>query len=332
MDELERRIRAARPMSGNRDLPLSDRAKRELADLVLSSPHAMPGRRPPAQPHRRKTRLRTQRLVGVAAGLVVAIAISTIIFNIVPSRPASAATPELLPTTAVTASTHEVLDELKAVHQASNTPPSDRIRLQSWELNTEVNDRGDIVSSSVEPQWSETVFLGDGSVHFLLTAADPFPGQQSEGLHPAGTILADQTFGPGEYVSPYSDPAPTDPALVGTYLARYAGEDAPLTAGSAIQEISGLLSSVILTPDQEGAILAYLQTLDTLTVAGKVTDRLGRDGIAFQAADRRPGEIEDLLIISSTTGSIIATETLYVGSERTDIASPSVIDYTAWKR
>ena len=92
MDELERRIRAARPMSGNRDLPLSDRAKRELADLVLSSPHAMPGRRPPAQPLRRKTRLRTQRLVGVAAGLVVAIAISTIIFNIVPSRPASAAT------------------------------------------------------------------------------------------------------------------------------------------------------------------------------------------------------------------------------------------------
>ena len=36
MDELERRIRAARPVSGNRTLPLTDRAKRELAELIRS--------------------------------------------------------------------------------------------------------------------------------------------------------------------------------------------------------------------------------------------------------------------------------------------------------
>ena len=42
MGELERRIRAARSVSGSRDLPLTDRAKRELAELLLSEPAPLP--------------------------------------------------------------------------------------------------------------------------------------------------------------------------------------------------------------------------------------------------------------------------------------------------
>ena len=38
MDEIERRIRAARPLSGSRDLPLTGRAKSELAELLLGTP------------------------------------------------------------------------------------------------------------------------------------------------------------------------------------------------------------------------------------------------------------------------------------------------------
>lgn len=40
MDELEARLRAARPISGHRSLPLTDRAKRELADLMLAEHQA----------------------------------------------------------------------------------------------------------------------------------------------------------------------------------------------------------------------------------------------------------------------------------------------------
>lgn len=36
MDDIETRLRAARPTSGYRDLPLTDRAKRELAELMLA--------------------------------------------------------------------------------------------------------------------------------------------------------------------------------------------------------------------------------------------------------------------------------------------------------
>lgn len=41
---------------------------------------------------------------------------------------------------------------------------------------------------------------------------------------------------------------------------------------------------------------------------------------------------EDRLFISPSTGEILAAETLYIGSDRTDIESPSVIDYTLWER
>ncbi|MFT4230191.1 MAG: hypothetical protein QM602_07885 [Microbacterium sp.] len=332
MDELERRIRAARPMSGHRDLPLTSRAKQELADLVLSRPNATLSRARAASRQHDRRRM-TRRLVAASTGIAMVAAATAVVLNIlVPSGSAQAVTPAPLVTTAIGESTTETLEGLEMVKQADDAAPQHTVRLQSWELHTEIGDEGSIVSSSVEPHWSETTFADDGSVRILLTAADPFPGQDAEGLPTPGTVLADETLEPGEYVSTYDEAVPTDPAEIDAYLAQYAGEESPLTAGAAIREISGLLSSIIVTTEQETAIIAYLQTLDGLTVAGTVIDRLGREGIAFSAADRRPGEYQDYLILSPDTGSIIAAETVYIGSERTDITSPSVIDYVAWER
>lgn len=332
MDELERRVRAARPMSGNRDLPLTDRAKRELADLLLSRPNIAPHRERAAEARRRNSARVTRRLAAVAVILVAVILASTVVPDVIPNGSAQAATPAPLVTSAIAGSTAETLARLKIAKQNDRSDPGNSIRFQSWELNTEIDGNNEIVSSSIEPYRSETTFAPDGSVHSILTAAEPFPGQDASGLPTPGTVIADETLAPGEYESPYDKPLPTDAARIGTYLARYRGERPPLTAGAAIREISGLLSSVILTREQETAIISYLQTLDGLTVAGTVTDRLGREGIAFAATDRRPGEYEDYVIISPNTGSIIAAETVYIGSQRTDIASPSVVDYTAWER
>ena len=96
--------------------------------------------------------------------------------------------------------------------------------------------------------------------------------------------------------------------------------------------ISSLMSSVILTRAQESAILVHLSTMEGLSVAGGVTDRLGRAGIAFLATDRAPGRVEDVIIVSPGTGEIIAMETLYIGDDRPEIDPPSVISYKAWER
>lgn len=204
------------------------------------------------------------------------------------------------------------------------------IRAQSWALNTWINDDGAIESSTVEPSWSETTFEDDGTVHYRLIAAEPFTGQDSDDLTEPGTVLVNETFQPGEWGFTADNAPPTRADEIGSYLAELSGNPA-LTAGDAIREISGILSNYVLSSEQEAAIIGYLATLDTLTVAGETVDRLGRTGIVFSATDRS-ADFEDLLIIDPQTGKILAAETIYVGSDRTDIASPSVIDYTAWER
>lgn len=330
MDEFERRIRDARPLSGHRHLPLTGRAKQELADLVLSSPNVPPASRRlgPSPGHPRRF---SRRLMLIASSLAAFAIAGGVTLNILPDTPASAATPPLLVTDHIDASAEEILDE-SAKLMLQRDPPPNRIRMETWVLNTEIDANGTIISSSVEPRHEEITFVGDGNVHVVVTVAPPFPGQKTEHLATPGTVLSDETFAPGEFDTPYPEAVPTEPTEIADYLATVAGSEQPLGAGETIQEVSSILSSNVLSRDQESALLSYVSGLPDLEVAGRVTDRLGRDGIAIRATDRDPGHVEDLLIISPRAGSITAAETIYIGNDRTDIASPSVIHYVAWDR
>lgn len=330
MDELEHGLRAARPLSGSRNLPLTGRAKQELADLVLSTPQKPPGRDGTAKPPRRLRGVR-RRLILVGSALAATALAAGITLGVLPDPPAFAATPALLAADHVDASPQKILKDAASA-TTLHDPPGTTIRTQTWALNTVITADGSVVSSSVEPQRDEITFANDGSVHVRVTAAEPFPGQESDRLTAPGTVLSDETAAPGEYDNPYPVPVPTAPDLIAGYLSEAAGSERPLGAGESIQEVSSIISSNVLTGDQESAVLTHLSTLEGLETAGQVTDRLGRDGIALRATDRDPGQVEDLLIISPETGAIIATETLYIGHDRTDIATPSVIYYAAWER
>lgn len=330
MDELEHGLRAARPLSGSRNLPLTGRAKQELADLVLSTPQTPPGREGMAKTSQRLHGVR-RRLILVGSALAATAIVAGITLNVLPDPPAVAATPALLATDHVDTSAQRILEDAASSTKLHDRP-GNTIRTQTWSLNTEITTDGSIVSSSFEPQRDEITFANDGSVHVRVTAAEPFPGQESDQLPVPGTVLSDETAAPGEYDNPYPVPVPTAPDQIAGYLAEAAGSERLLGTGESIQEVSSVISSNILTRDQESAILTHLSTLDGFETAGQVTDRLGRGGIALRATDRDPGQVEDLLIISPETGAIIATETLYIGHDRTDIATPSVIYYAAWER
>ena len=87
-----------------------------------------------------------------------------------------------------------------------------------------------------------------------------------------------------------------------------------------------------LNGTQQVALLNYLAELSDLNVAGPVVDRLGRNGILFTAKSTDRAGYEEHLIASPDTGQILATETVYIGSGRTDIHSPSVVNYYLWKQ
>ena len=320
-DDIARLLRAAKSGTARRRDPLSSRALAEL--VAYERQERAPGNR------RARARAGWRPLqIGSAVALAMAM-VTVVVLAVLEETPAAALTPPMLRAEAVSASASELLQEM-ALMNREQPRSGNAIRSQTWALNTEIAPDGSITSSSTEPQWNEIIFHKDGSVRQRLVAADPFPGQSPKALAAPGTVIADEIIAAGDYQAPYSD-VPAEPASVGEYLARFAGED-NLTAGASIIEISSILSSTLLSEAQESACLAYLATLAGISAMGTVTDRLGRTGVAFRADDRVPGEVEDILIISPESGRILAIETIYIGSGRDDIASPSVVNYTAWER
>lgn len=329
-DLLSNLLRNADPGSVKRGDPLSERGLRELAAYEARDENLARASRRSSTPSARRPRWRPVSLAAGSAFLILLIVSVFAVTSVLRPAPAIAVTPPLLELTSFSQAGPEVLKEMERLRRTGQ-PPKNTIRAQSWALNTSIGEDGAIESSVTEPQWSETTFLPDGSVHYRLVTAEPFPGQDHDSLPKPGTVLVDEEFLPGDWDSPIEEAPPTAVRDVTTYLVGLSGERT-LTTGQIIREISAIMSNIILSPEQEATLIGYLSTLGGIQVSGSTTDRLGRTGIMFSATDRDPGQIEDRLIISPSSGKILAAETLYIGSDRPDIASPAVIDYTAWER
>lgn len=329
-DRLSKLLRAADPGTVKRDGPLSERGLRELEEYEAKEAAFERAYR---RDQRRPAKHRTWRVVPLATVGAFAVMLLVAVFtlaSILRPAPAVAVTPPLLDLTRVSAAAPELLREIEAMRRTGQEP-GNTIRAQTWALNTTFAEDGTTEFTVVEPQWSETTFQIDGSVRYRLVAAEPFPGQKDDGLPAPGTVLADESFQPGDWDAPLEDGPPTRADEVGTYLAAFAGDE-ELSTGQTLREISTILSNYLLTSEQEAALIGYLSGVSNMQVSGSTTDRLGRTGIVFSATDRAPGEYEDRLIVSLRTGQILATETLYVGTSRTGIQAPAVVDYTAWER
>lgn len=326
MDDLERRIRAARPVSGHRDLPLTDRAKRELADLVLADVETSPPARYP------RPRAVWHWALG-AAVVVVALAVSLPLSTTTPVR-AHAATPPLLTVTPLPGTAQERLHALGTLAAAqpvsSDARKAIQISVEAWTLSTD--DDGVSRSSAVVPEHYERTRLPDGTLTQVVTAGIPIGPAPSVGPTP-GTVLQRETWPRGQDAYLFTTSAPVDPKRVAAFLARPDEAALPLSASDAIEKIGSLLLEQSLNPAQNAAILAALADLPDLSLAGTTTDRLGRAGIMFSGSPSvRPGYsgYVEHIVIDPNTGRILSVECTYNGTDRTDIPSPSVVDYFAW--
>ncbi|MFT3942864.1 MAG: hypothetical protein QM705_03460 [Ancrocorticia sp.] len=327
-DFLDEMIRDADPGTVHRGTPLSERGLRELAEyqakeaaLSRSFNRCTPIR--PTRAHRRRV------FAGAGAFLMMlAVAVLSLTTSLYPTT-AIASTPPLLVLTPLDAEASATLKNMADIRRAG-PGRGNTIRTQTWALNTSIGEDGTIEYSAIEPEWSETTFNADGSIHYLLIAAEPFPGQESKNLTKPGTILVNDTFSPEGWEPPFPEGPPADMEEVGDYLTRFT-ETENLTVGQTIQEISTILSKYLLDTEQEAGLIEYLSTLEGIDTVGSTHDRLGREGIVFRATDRLPNQLEDYLIVSPTTGQILAVETVYIAADRTDIETPSVISYTAWQ-
>lgn len=272
------------------------------------------------------------------AASVIALAVLFQMWNPF-GQTATAATPPLLALSPTSLSVGDAMDQALAQLGATSTWETERrASLEGWYLQTEIDTQGRS-ASIITPQEQELVWNEDLSGTITLTAGRSYlsteglPSAPSDTSAPAaGTVLSREVFPAGQMPVLFQSPPPSSPAEMKQYLATTTGIEVDSDAVAYLRAVRILMSEWTLSPTQQAAILSTLVDLDGIELAGGVTDRLGRAGIAFRVSSPDSPQFENLFIISRDTGSILALETIYLGGlPELALPTPSVIDYTAWK-
>lgn len=319
-DELDDFLKQNRPPTMRRGEPLDQRRELLLEDIV----HDRIGRNAPDA----RTSRRTVSSLLIAAALVlltvIGIATQTIGNH---STSAFAVTPRPLKAQQIDGDVDMVLTRLS---ESIAAPRKQRVQFQSWALL--FTPETSPIPTAIQPQETTIDEKEDGTVTLKTVVVGNFDAagdsiEVDDGLKP-GSVLMDEQFAPGEY--PYLFPEVGKNPDWAVYLRDGYGLAADATTGDYFTAIRGLLSERTLTAEQQASLLRFIAKLPDVRVDGEVTDRLGRPGISISATTRMDGEYRDVLVLAEGAG-IVAYESVYVGTERTDLRAPAVIDYTAWK-
>ena len=329
MDDLERRIRAANPSPVARSTPLTARAEDDLAALLSTNPslEAVPA----VRPRRRDKRAWMTALVAV-------LVLVTVFFtgNVLPRPGASAATPPLLTGSPVDGTREEVVESLSGAAQnnQSEKPGHQRtIEYETWSANITVGvDKS--VDVFVQPQEVERTWSDDLSGRIVTRAGAVRWGEETDSATAAkpGAVLDDGTFRAGEYPALFPAAPPKSADEMRSYLSGVLGLTSQSTTGEWFKAIQDLRIDWPLTGAQTSALLQIIETLPDVVVAGAVTDRLGRDGIALETETRENGNFKHILVFDRSTGLLLSAEDVYLGGLKdTKLPAMTVLSYTAWK-
>ena len=335
MDDLERELRDASPLTTRRDSPLSARAELELSALVDASPDAAPADAAPAKEGRSRRRWAAPA-IGFAAATAMAVTLAVVlaVTNFGQAPPASnAEAPPILEATPLGESLDEVLTRLSklASAQGGDASAAQLIRYEAWSAQIEA----DAPTSTyyVQPEEIEKRWSADLSGSFESRAGDIRYGKPSPDNPPVapGTVLRHDEYAPGQYQLTFVDAPPDDAAELDAYLRSTWGLPDEAAAVDYFGAIEGLRLERSLTGAETAAALDLLAGLPDVSLAGSVTDRLGREGIALQS-EKATGTHRMLLIFSPDTGMLLSTETMYLGGiPDLSLEYPTVINYYAWK-
>ncbi|SNU02661.1 hypothetical protein SAMN06298212_1483 [Ruaniaceae bacterium KH17] len=334
MKEIERRIRAARPLSGNRNLPLSDRAKRELAELIMDES----GVQPTPEPSRARSRFRLSRptLASIAAG-VAAVSIIAV-WSLTPA-PVHAASPRLLEFEPVTGTAPELLLDL-AAHtcdtpwQTTEPDGSTVIVSHNWWFRLEQNEDLTWNAPVIQPQITTTTITPAGRIEQVAIAGEPFAdeGIAVDNSEVPGTELYRSSFDLIELGEFYLHPLPETVEGMGDVLAEAAGVVTIESGAEAFRGVEELISYRIPSCRELALVLEFVATMPDVEIAGRTVDRVGRDVVAV-VGERESGpgyRFREFLLLDPETGYPRAVESEFIGTDTTHFNSPSVVSYNAW--
>ncbi len=319
MDEIERRIKAARPPSGHRNLPLTDRAERELADLMRGGSTHVASHRP------RRRSLR-RAVVGVAAAAVLAVAVP--VTSLFTPPPAAAGTPKPLEWTPTSASIEMLITDAVSRLRLADGPAEPLREVESllwYYAQVDPGESGLFISPEVSTLvWDENL-SGRQTVVAGVSywADDPELSSPPDAPRP-GQILRTEEWGPGEFSTPFPDtPGTTDDDF--EELWRSSGLPRGNDAHGYLNFVRHLLKDWTLTNAQQARLLSWAHSMRGLHVLGTSVDRGGRPIVGLATRDET-GVAEERMFLSLDTGRVIGFET-YLTRADGGLPAGSVFSY-----
>jgi hypothetical protein len=328
VDDLDAELRAANPSELRRTTPLTLRAEADLAALLASPASQLA----PARVARRRLGGRAPTVAAIA--VTIALSAVFVVSDLGPPTPASVAAPPLLEATGAQGDPKPALEELAAIAAARGDAPSSMdqvIRYEAWSAQLEVGATA--TSAFVQPEVVERRCNSDGSGYWEARAGDVRYGSAPDNA-PAerpGELLRRDEFAAGEFPMAFDEAPPTGARDLDAYLRAEWGLGETAESFDYFLAIEGLRLEWRLSGAQTAAVLELLAARSDLTLAGRVTDRLGRDGVAFETV-RSDGALRSILVFSPETGMLLSTESVYLGGiPDLELDYPTVTNYYAWK-
>lgn len=259
------------------------------------------------------------RRVPALAGATVALAAAAVLVAVLVAPapgPAPFTTPALLTYTPTEMGTDPVTVLEQLAERAATQPSRDEagrfafVRTRGWYFDVVVTDAG--ATARVNPTEREQWMAADGEGRIEET-------RSGERTRTSGR------YGSGELSG--VRPLPTDPTALAAVIRPL--DDQPAAWMDAVA--SELLRGPV-PPAVHSALLQVLAQQQGLTVAGKVTDRAGRVGVALSAVGR-DGEqtAKNILILDPATGAPLAQERVQLAGElQMFVQLPATESYTLW--
>ncbi|MDT0390328.1 CU044_5270 family protein [Streptomyces dubilierae] len=355
-DELDL-LRSADPVPSDDhrfgDGPLNPRAEHRLARLLTGADERAAGR-PGEGQEARSGRLRLPsvswsgrpvvpslpgaRRLRIVWGLLATALLAALTLGLVvsgPSSPPAVAAPR--PLVIETGSAPVPLDRLAERAAAlAGDQGAPRLRkgthVQSWSLGMSDDDPPVTLAEERLVRWRP-----DGSHTELVVATDPrHPGRpvlsDEDGtprLVDDGHVLLDRTYPPSWSDAPPQSPPPRAPDRLRAYLAETQYTGTPLTTPELLDAVATLLDHWTLGARESAALARLLADTEGLRPAGRVTDRLGRNGQAYVTDDAHG--VRRMLIMDPVTGAVLGLEsTLTAPDPEYRADRGAVMAYSAW--
>ncbi|MBI0293759.1 CU044_5270 family protein [Streptomyces sp. PRKS01-29] len=322
-DELDL-LREADPVSADTG-PWRDRPLDARAELLL--------RRLPSRDRGRRTVRRVVwSLEAVAAATILALALTVSGTG----SPSAVAAPRPLPLVAhasrADVSLAEIARRTRAAAEESPGKSERGSHVQTWALSMKSGE-----DAVMLPRESLTRWNADGSGSTLEVATDPrHPGRPviEDGPPPRtvhdGKVLSEEHYPPGingANMDYFEEPPAGAPALR-AYLAVWS-PGADRDPAELLPAIRTFLTVWTPGPRQRAGIVTLLSGIEGIRPAGKVTDRLGREGQGFRFTGT-PGS-RYLIVLDPDDGGVLDIEETFIRDDpEYRVKAGDVMSYTAY--